>query len=360
MPKAKIVRVDPLRPAEEVVKEAAEILRNGGLVAFPTETVYGLGADAFNPEAVRKVFVVKKRPLDNPLIVHVSSLEMLPLVAAEVPSWVVASLAIAWPGPLTVVVRRNPELPAVVSGGLDTVAVRCPAHPTSLKLIEALGRPIAAPSANISGRPSPTRADHVVEDLGDYVDMIIDAGEAFFGVESTVVDVISPTLQVLRPGPIGPEELEKIFGTRVGLTPHTRGLSTFEDRPPSPGMKYRHYAPSKKLVLVEKGSCGSNTYLEFLVELLRSHTEESPALLSSRETAEEVSKRLGGAVTYLTMGSRENLFEIAKNLFDSLRTLDKLDSVSIAFSESVEERGIGLAIMNRLRKASSERVVCSK
>ncbi len=359
MPRARVVKVDPLRPDEGVIEEAAGVLRSGGLVAFPTETVYGLGADAFNTEAVYRVFRVKRRPLDNPLIVHVSSLEMLHRVATGVPDWVTRALSVAWPGPLTVVLRRSPSLPAVVSGGLDTVAVRCPAHPVALRLIEALGRPVAAPSANIAGRPSPTRAEHVVEDLGGEVDMILDAGETFFGIESTVVDVLSPRPRVLRPGPLGPEELEKVFGTRVDVPPYARGVESFAERPPSPGLKYRHYAPGRRLVLVERGSCDDSSYLEFLVRVLESRSQETPALLASNETSEEVERRLGEAVVYLKMGSRENPFEIARNLFGSLRSLDRCDRVSIAFSEAIEERGIGLAVMNRLRKASSERVVCA-
>ncbi|MEM2207304.1 MAG: L-threonylcarbamoyladenylate synthase [Sulfolobales archaeon] len=360
MPRAKIVRVEPLRPSEEVIREAAEVLKSGGLVAFPTETVYGIGADAFNSEAVLKVFKVKRRPLDNPLIVHVSSLDMLHQVAVEVPDRVVRALSIAWPGPLTVVVKRKQTLPAVVSGGLDTVAVRSPAHPVALKLIEAVGKPLAAPSANIAGRPSPTRAEHVDEDLGNEVDMILDAGETFFGVESTVVDLVSPKPQILRPGPLGPEELEKIFEVRFSLPAYARGLSSYEEKPPSPGMKYRHYAPNKKLVLVERGSCDTTSYLEFLVEQLKHSLNESPALIASRETVREVRSRFGDALTYFTLGSRENLFEVAKNLFSILRSLDKCGKVSIAFSESVDERGIGLAVMNRLRKASSDRITCKE
>lgn len=353
------MRVDPLRPSGEAIEEAAEVLRGGGLVAFPTETVYGLGADAFNPEAVYRVYRAKRRPLDNPLIVHVSSPEMLHRVAADVPDWVASALSVAWPGPLTVVLRRNPSLPAAVSGGLETVAVRCPAHPVALKLIEALGGPVAAPSANIAGRPSPTRAEHVLEDLGDEVDVVVDAGETFFGIESTVVDVLSPRPRILRPGPVGPEELEKVFGTKIDVPPFARGVEVFGERPPSPGLKYRHYAPSKRLVLVERGSCDDSSYLEFLTRMLESHSPEPPALLASNETSDAVRERLGDSVAYIRLGSRGNLFEIAKNLFSSLRSLDRHEGVSVAFSEAVEERGVGLAIMNRLRKASSERIICA-
>ncbi len=358
MVRAKVVKVDPLAPDEDVIEEAAEVLRSGGLVAFPTETVYGLGADAFNARAVRRVFEVKRRPPDNPLIVHVSSLNMLSRVASEVPPHVLRILQIAWPGPLTVILRRYPELPPIVSGGLDTVAVRSPAHPVALKLIEVFGGPIAAPSANLSGRPSPTRAEHVVEDLGDAIEMVLDAGETFLGVESTVVDLLSPKPRILRPGPLGPEELVKIFGVDVEVPEHVRGILSDVDRPPSPGMKYRHYAPNKKLILVELGSCGAGDYIDFLVRTLKAHLSNGPALLASKETIYHVKGFLGDAVTYITLGSRSNIYEVAKNLFNSLRELDKNDRVSVGICESFEEKGIGLAVMNRLRKAATERLVC--
>lgn len=360
MVRAKVVKVDPLAPDEDVIEEAAEVLRSGGLVAFPTETVYGLGADAFNAKAVQRIFEVKRRPPDNPLIVHVSSLDMLNRVASEVPPHVLKVLQISWPGPLTVILRRNPELPSVVSGGLDTVAVRSPAHPVALKLIEVLGRPIAAPSANLSGRPSPTRAEHVVEDLGNAIDMILDAGETFLGVESTVVDLLSPKPRILRPGPLGPEELVKIFGVDVEVPEHARGIVSEVERPLSPGMKYRHYAPNKKLILIELGRCEMEEYIDFLVRILEAHLSEGPALLASKETVHRIKGFLGDAITYITLGSRNNIYEIAKNLFNSLRELDKNNWVSVGICESFDERGIGLAIMNRLRKAATERLVCGR
>ena len=356
MARTRVLEVDPLNPDVEVIEEAVRVLRDGGLVAFPTETVYGLGADVFNTRAVLRVFEVKMRPLDNPLIVHVSGICMLDEVATEVPEEVIRVLEVAWPGPLTVVLKRSSRLPSVVSGGLDTVAVRAPAHPVALKLIESFGKPVAAPSANLSGRPSPTSAKHVLEDLGGRVDLVLDAGETFFGVESTVVDVLRDPPRVLRPGPVGPEELERLFGKPVEVPDYARGLELYSGAPPSPGLKYRHYAPEKKLLLVERGSCSEGEYLGYLRELVTRLVGTGVALVVSSETAEE----LGGipSVEVVVLGSRSNLYEVAKNLYASLRELDRLIEASLGVAESFEERGIGLAIMNRLRKASSRRVVC--
>ncbi len=356
MARTRVLRVDPLNPGVEAVEEAVRVLRGGGLVAFPTETVYGLGADAFNTRAVLRVFEVKMRPPDNPLIVHVSGIHMLDEVATEVPEDVVQVLEVAWPGPLTVVLRRSSRLPSVVSGGLDTVAVRAPAHPVALKLIESFGKPVAAPSANLSGRPSPTAAEHVLEDLGGRVDLLLDAGETFFGVESTVVDVLRNPPRILRPGPLGPEELERLFGRPVEVPDYARGLELYSGAPPSPGLKYRHYSPEKKLLLVERGSCSEGEYLGYLRELVTQLTSTSVALVVSSETAEELSRIPG--VEAVILGSRSNLYEVAKNLYTSLRELDKLTEASLGIAESFEEKGIGLAIMNRLRKASSRRVIC--
>lgn len=347
----RVVRLDPLKPDRSVLEEAAEVLRKGGLVAFPTETVYGLGADAFSRTAVLRVYEVKRRPLDNPVIVHVSRLEMLGDVAEDVPQYVLRALERSWPGPLTVVVRRRPSLPKEVSGGLDTVAVRMPGHPVALGLIEALGKPIAAPSANLSGRPSPTRAEHVVEDLWGSVEMILDAGPTFFGVESTVVDVTRDPPLLLRPGPIGVEELEKVLGKGVDVPDWARGLEGPPERAPSPGVRYRHYAPRTTLVLVELRPDGLQGLVRRVMNVVREELKKGRrvAVIASRETAEAY-KSLG--IKVVVLGARENLFEVARNLFEVLRLIDGLE-VDVAIAEGFEEISIGLAIMNRLRKASS-------
>ncbi|MEM4484268.1 MAG: L-threonylcarbamoyladenylate synthase, partial [Sulfolobales archaeon] len=212
---AKIVRVDPLNIDLEKMREAADVIIRGGLVAFPTETVYGLGCDALNRDAARRVFEVKRRPVDNPLIIHVKDFDQLNLVAREIPEKAYKLIKRLWPGPLTLILPRRREIPLETTGGLDTVAVRSPAHPVALKLIELSERPIAAPSANISGRPSPTKAEHVIEDLYDSIDMIIDSGETLFGLESTIINILTSPPTLLRPGAYPVEVIEEILGERV-------------------------------------------------------------------------------------------------------------------------------------------------
>jgi L-threonylcarbamoyladenylate synthase len=327
----RILRVDPLNPRGEDVAEAAAVIRSGGLVAFPTETVYGLGADAFNAEASARIFKAKGRPADNPLIVHVSSLDMA-LEIGDMPDRAVEVAKRAWPGPITFVVRKRAELPAVVTAGLPTVALRCPAHPVALRLIEAAGTPIAAPSANKAGRPSPTEASHVVEDLGDSVDLVLDAGRTFFGVESTIIDVTREPPVLLRPGPFTVEELRDILGD-VEIPPFARGLGE-ADVALAPGMKYRHYAPEVPLILVDFD--------------LASATEAVRGL-GLRVAVLCLAGKCADADATIYVGS--DPYEIAKNLYDALRRLDKA-KVDIALVPTVAERGIGLAVMNRLRKAS--------
>ena len=331
----KIVRVDPLNPRREDLEEAAEVIRAGGLVAFPTETVYGLGADAFNATASAKIFKVKGRPADNPLIVHVSSLEMA-LEIGELPDRIVDIAERVWPGPITFVVRKRAELPPVVTAGLPTVALRCPAHPVALRFIEAAGTPIAAPSANKAGRPSPTEASHVLEDLGDSIDVVIDAGRTFFGVESTIIDVTREPPVLLRPGPFTVEELRSILG-EVEIPPFARGLGE-ADVALAPGMKYRHYAPEKPLVIVEFD-------LKAAVDIVQRKGLRAAVLCMADKCAD------GDVV--LKVGS--DLYEVAKNLYDALRRIDKTEA-DIALAPAVPERGIGLAVMNRLRKASGFKI----
>ncbi|MEZ0248921.1 MAG: L-threonylcarbamoyladenylate synthase [Thermoproteus sp.] len=334
----KILKVDPLRPRLEDIAEAASVVKSGGLVAFPTETVYGLGADAFNGEATAKIFKAKGRPADNPLIVHVSSLDQA-LEVGEFPEEVATIAKRVWPGPITFVVKKRATLPASVTAGLPTVALRCPAHPVALKLIELAGTPIAAPSANKAGRPSPTEARHVVEDLGDSVDVVLDAGRTFFGVESTIIDATKRPPVLLRPGPFSVEELKSIFGDVV-VPDFARGLRE-ADAALAPGMKYRHYAPNTPLVLAEFD-------LADAVKIAKNKGLKVAVLCMAGRCAE-------GDVVF-ELGS--DLYEVAKNLYDSLRRVDKA-GVDVAIAPTVEERGIGLAIMNRLRKASGFKIARS-
>ncbi|MET1124984.1 MAG: L-threonylcarbamoyladenylate synthase [Archaeoglobaceae archaeon] len=318
----KVIKSDPENPGDEL-KEAAEIIKKGGLVAFPTETVYGLGADALNERAVRRIFEVKGRPPDNPLIVHVCSIEEVYEIAE--PNEVAEELMKRFfPGPLTVVVR-NKRVPKVVTAGLDTVAVRMPDHKIALKLIELSETPIAAPSANKSGKPSPTKAEHVIEDFDDEIDCVIDGGETKIGLESTVVDTTVYPIEILRPGAVTKEELEKYFDVRYAESSAVAR---------SPGMKYKHYAPEAELIVL----VGDNF--------------EEKAFEIAREL-----ERKGYRVGIAGMGlDCDNCYDLgrtledfARNLFKALRELDKRSDVIII--QGVEEKGIGKAIMNRLKKA---------
>lgn len=349
-----IVRLDALRPDRAVIEEVANILRGGGLCAFPTETVYGLGADGYNPNAVIKIFNIKRRPPDNPLIMHVSSKEMFEDLTSNAPEIAYRLINLTWPGPLTLVVTKSEKVPKEVTAGLPTVAVRCPGHPISLELINALGRPIAAPSANLSGRPSPTNANHVIEDLMGLVDVIIDGGETFFGVESTIVDVTTDPPTLLRPGPISVEDLIRITGTEIRVPAFAKGLSE-SDIALSPGTKYRHYSPNTPLYLIELDDYSDisklvNTVLRYADELISNGLKV--AVICSSETAE--SYRVRG-YDVVVLGSRNNLFEVAHNLFNVLRLCDSL-GVHAAIVEGFNEAGLGLAIMNRLRKAAKYRL----
>jgi L-threonylcarbamoyladenylate synthase len=344
----RILKVSPLSPDERLIEEAANVMRNGGLVAFPTETVYGLGADATNEEAVRKIFDVKRRPVDNPLIVHISDMRMLNSIA----SCDDMALKLAerfWPGPMTMVLKRK-NLPDLVSAGRQTVAVRMPAHPIARMLIQKLSRPVAAPSANIAGRPSPTRAEHVLEDLGDKIEMIIDGGEVTFGLESTVVSLVSRPPVLLRPGVITPEQIMEIT-ERLEVPDTSKGLSEYEGRALSPGMKYRHYAPRAKMYVIEGDV---SKVVEYIAEEAKKDIQlgMKVGILAT----EENKSRYPSNAYVLVCGSRSNPYSIALNLFSSLREMDK-QKVNIIYSEGFPEHGLFLAISNRLRKASGYNVV---
>ena len=337
-----VIKVDPVTPEKEKIAIAAEVIKKGGLVAFPTETVYGLGADAMNGEAAKKVYIVKNRPMDNPLIVHISDFEQLNEVASQVPEEVFRVAKTVWPGPITFVLKKAPAVPKETTAGLDTVAVRMPAHPVALELIRESETPIAAPSANLATRPSPTRAEHVIEDLNGKVDVILDGGETFFGVESTIVNLtVSPPV-LLRPGPFTVEELRNFFPDLI--VPDFASGKREAEVALAPGMKYRHYAPQKPLIVVE----GRKAFEEAVAQL--SGRVKVVALCSEEECS-----KLPESVQKIVLGKEENLYEIARNLFDSFRKVDKTDA-QVALIHSFPERGIGLAIMNRVRKASGFKI----
>jgi len=323
---------------EEVCRFAGEVIRRGGLVAFPTETVYGLGADALNQQAVKNIFSAKERPADNPLIVHVSCIDEVKCVAKNTPEIAQVLMDAFWPGPLTLVLPRKNIVPDVTTGGLDTVAVRMPDHPVALGLIREAGVPIAAPSANTSGKPSPTTAQHVMDDLGGRIDMIIDGGRVVIGVESTVIDVTGNIPTLLRPGGVGIEALQEIVGRIRVSTPKDCSV------PRSPGVKYTHYSPEATVVLVTGDDAAG------AIKKLAEEYEGKIGLLLCKETAET----MGDNGRKIILGSRSDVESIARNLFYSLRLFDKQHVELIIADGSFSVEGVGLAVMNRLKKASSK------
>ena len=334
--KTLILRVSPRDIDQDKIRVAAKIIRNGGLVVFPTETVYGLGANALNPNAVKRIFIVKGRPIDNPLIVHVAKTEWLYRYVEYVPKEARILAEKFWPGPLTFVLKKKDMIPDVVTAGLDTVAIRMPSHNVALALISSANTPIAAPSANKSGRPSPTRVEHVIEDLDGEVDCIIDSGETLIGIESTVLDLTEDPPIILRPGYITKEMIEDALGKEVVYL-------SYSDRPKSPGMKYRHYAPRAKLYLV---TGNESKIKQKIKELIHEFEGEKIAVVVTEESRDDY------GVYTCVIGSRMNPLEIARNLFDTLRTLDRKGFTTIIF-EGLEEKGLAYAIMNRLRKAAT-------
>lgn len=346
--KTKIIRIDPDHIDEQAIGEAGEIIKRGGLVAFPTETVYGLGGDALNPEASKKIYASKGRPSDNPLIVHIADLEHLFPIAEEVPEKAKLLASKWWPGPLTMIFRKTELVPYETSGGLDTVAVRFPNHPVALALIRASGGYIAAPSANTSGRPSPTTARHVAEDLDGRIDMILDGGEVRIGLESTIVDFTEEVPVILRPGYINQEMLKEILG-EVRMDP---GLQSENEhvRPKAPGMRYRHYAPKAELTIVEGKR---DDVVRKINELTARAISENKkvGVIAAEETASLYPR---GDIR--NIGSRAADKEIARNLYSVLRDFDE-DQVDVIFSESFETPRMGQAIMNRLLKAAGHKVI---
>jgi L-threonylcarbamoyladenylate synthase len=331
----RILAVDPAAPDRQVVAEAAALIRAGQLVAFPTETVYGLGADALNPSALRRIYTVKGRPADNPLILHIADRGQLCWVAATVPELASALMAAFWPGALTLVLPKAVQVPDLATGGLDTVAVRMPAHPVALALIEAAHTPLAGPSANRSGRPSPTTAQHVFDDLQGRIPLILDAGPTAIGVESTVLDLTSTPPAILRPGGVSREAIEALIG------PLQKAAQPALQRR-SPGTRYRHYSPQAAVRLIDtdrpeelRGAIADALQRGQRVGCLlhRLHYRDAPP--------DVIVCRIPGCLS-----------DYARALFAALRSLDAL-GVDIILVETVPEEDIGTAVMDRLRRAAS-------
>lgn len=336
-------------PEEDAaLRRAGETIRRGGLVAFPTETVYGLGGDALNRESSRKIYAAKGRPSDNPLIVHICRFDDIREIVSELPEEAVKIADAFWPGPLTMILRKSDRVPAETTGGLDTVAVRFPSDRTAQKLIEYSGGYVAAPSANLSGRPSPTLAKYVEEDMKGRIEMIIDGGEAGIGLESTIIDITVNPPQILRPGYVTREMLEGILH-KVDMDV-TIMEGNGAQPPRAPGMKYRHYAPKGDLTVVEGNPDAVVGYINRRAALDRAAGEKTGVLGTSEQ------QRLYCADVVKNVGSREDEGSIASRLFTVLREFDD-SGVTKIYSESFESSGLGQAIMNRLLKAAGHRVV---
>ena len=339
----KVAIIKDINKDIEYLKEAADIIYNGGVVAFPTETVYGLGANALNDEAVEKIFNAKGRPQDNPLIVHVSSKDINNLVK-DVPEVAQKLINRFWPGPLTIILNKKEIIPNRTSANLDTIGIRMPNDKIALKLIELSRCPIAAPSANISGRPSPTEVERCVEDLSGRIDYILGGERSNVGVESTIVDCTVDPPMVLRPGGVTLEMLQEVCED-IEIDKAIQGKPDENLKPKAPGMKYRHYAPKAKLKII-KGN--KQKTIEKINEIVQNYIENQKevAILSTDELCSSFNK---GKV--ISLGSEKNLYDVARNLFESLRECDDLN-VDIILCQAFDEKGVGLAIMNRLNKAA--------
>ncbi len=342
----KILSVVEPRRAKEAISCAAMILKTGGVVAFPTETVYGLGADARNATAVQKIFTAKNRPGDNPLIVHVAGMEQVSELVREIPSHAYLLAQHFWPGPLTLVLPKSDLLPAATTAGLLSVAVRVPAHPLALAMIEAAALPVAAPSANLSGSPSPTTAEHVISDLAGRIDAVLDGGECRVGVESTVLSLLAAPPVLLRPGGVTLEQLRAVL--QEDIIDLCRNGGEFEGTPPAPGMKYRHYAPSAPLYLVEMGERQEERITALLKELQARGMR--PGLMLTTETAGGFT--LPNHFPLEIVGSQKDPISVARRLYGALRRLDS-EAVDVIIAEGLAEEEMGRALMNRLRKAAS-------
>lgn len=345
-----ILRVDSRRPDGGKIGIAAELIKNGGLVAFPTETVYGLGANALNAEAVRELFKAKNRPLDNPPIVHVGDLKDVHALVEEVSDEAQMLMEAFWPGPLTLIFRRSKVVPEVTVAGLETIAIRMPRHNVALALIRRSGCPISAPSANLAGKPSPTSAKHVLDDLSGLIDAVLDAGPTHIGVESTVLDLTVDPPEILRPGGTTYEDLRMTL-PKIKLNPVVTADKTLSfEKARSPGVKHKHYAPDAEVVVVEGDADHVMGKMKELIGLY-SGQGKKVGVLGTDETV-----RCLRADVMKSMGSRTDLARVARNLFKQLREFD-VERVDIIVAEGVPTQGLGLAVMNRLRKAAGYRII---
>ncbi len=346
----KVIKLERESFSPEDIKEAAELLRKGRLVAFPTETVYGLGANALDETAAKRIYAAKGRPSDNPLIVHIAEMKALDELAAEVPEAARKLGEAFWPGPLTMILKKSPLVPDGTTGGLNTVAVRLPSDPIARELIRLSGVYVAAPSANASGRPSTTTAQHVYEDLNGRIDMILDGGPVSIGLESTIVDLTGNAPMILRPGYITKEQLEAV----IGPVEYDKAVIAKQMQEnvvaKAPGMKYRHYAPKGELTIYE----GAQEAVVAAINAEITKRLSEGAVVGVLATDETATAYIGGTV--YSIGSRKDEESIAAHLYRTLREFDEIGADYI-YSESFEDNPLSSAIMNRLRKAAGYRTV---
>ena len=348
----KIVKIEQVKEQKEALHEAGEILRSGGLVAFPTETVYGLGANGLDAEACAGIYAAKGRPSDNPLILHVANRSMVEQIAAVIPPLAEKLMAAFCPGPITLIMQRKAIVPDRITGGLSTVGIRMPENDVARALIQAAGVPIAAPSANISGRPSPTSAELTARDLDGRIPLILDGGPCHFGVESTIVDCTGNKAVILRPGAITREMLVELLGEEmVAMDPALVGADVV---PRAPGMKYTHYAPKAPLTLIE--GMPTRMVRAFQREVVRLQGEgQVVGVMASHEVLAGL-KEILPAELMADYGHQGNLPSIAANIYEALRSFDDKPA-DVLLGEGTTDQGLGLAIMNRLHKASGFRTI---
>jgi L-threonylcarbamoyladenylate synthase len=344
--KTEVLRINSKRPNESIIGRAAKLISSGEIVAFPTETVYGLGANALDPSAISKIYQMKGRPSDNPLIVHIADMKTLRGLVSEISPRGMRIIKKFWPGPLTLVLKKSKIVPKITTGGLGTIAVRMPRNKIALALIKRSGFPIAAPSANLSGRPSPTNASHVKDDLDGKVKMILDGGNTEIGIESTVIDMTQRTPVILRPGGISKESIEDEIGkvhfhdSLLGTRTSTKKINK------SPGMKYRHYSPNARVVIVEGSTIRAKAKIVELTEKLKDEGKKVSIMTASKSLKPNVD-------SVLYMGN--TLDTIAKNLFANLRKADS-DHIDVIVVQGIHYNNTGFAIMNRLKKAAAETI----
>lgn len=344
----RVIRIDEQHMDMVLVGEAGAIIRAGGLVAFPTETVYGLGGDALNPQSSEKIYLAKGRPSDNPLIVHIADIEKLDAIVREVPESARKLAEQFWPGPLTMILHKSDAVPYETTGGLDTVAVRMPVHPVARALIRAAGGYVAAPSANRSGRPSPTAAEYVIEDMDGRIEMVIDSGDVEIGLESTIIDLTTDKATILRPGYITNRMLVQVLGEVEEDCTMMRADSG--QAPKAPGMKYRHYAPKGELTIIDGEE---ERVVEYINTQIRQQMKDNKKT-GVIGTDTSVSKYQADVCK--SLGSRKDEATIARELYRVLREMDD-ESVEVIYAESFDAVGLGQAIMNRLLKAAGHRIV---